>query len=747
MALPQWFASADERLSEPPFSLTIRGSRYTHNLLHLFEEGTDGPTQAAPGGYRLPFVRPESISLSTTGDDLGGSLSFTVEEPVAPPLLNFNAAPGGPWWGDGNLADGALVEFGQANVVDPINTGQTRLFTGFIDQITVGVNGGGQGSVAQVSCVSITSILDRIIVRKPVRRNKRGLSMGRFTIRAGTDAQQIADILRLANGKRRVGSRLVFDPTNYSRISTTAGTALPLPLLEVRLGTLRSALEGVVEAAQNMDGQRRMFYVDPATGALVYGLAGESVIEFPFNPVADAPFRIVDTPTDENYAMRRGGTMREVALSLRPTFYYRCDDDLFPITNHTPAFGADLSPSGGGTDPVLGEDGPGTNPAAVESGNFGLKLEEGVTSNLAGRHQSAKIAGTRSLHVWMKGRGHVRVGGADGLGITTAYNGTNWVYAVEINGTVYNSSTVVSSSAYSYLSASYSDSGDTLRLYRSTGGGVSTIKIQTAVADSDALTSEIEIEAVDGAAYFAAVAYFLDSTTPDMGSRNTILKDAGLAKSPSAMTPRSLTLSVDHSGIVKTGVFLTADSAADADSEPDPYVRSYAALKADGAPTSPAFARRTGPAFEGVIEAPLVRAEAAGSRTEPLNALARAYFTVRRKPQQGGRFLIRGAAAPSNEGDGLGTYGDQTTYAADYGFAAGWGDAIGDEFAGPGSQFITGWRPGQYVGISNAALGLSGAYRIEAVTMTFEPGSWIRAYSIDFAHRPADSIARLLVLE
>ena len=218
-----WLSTTTPRTQ--PFSLRIEGLYQGVDLL--------SPRTARKSTNRpyAPLVLPDSISLNQTADDLGGSLTFTVLQEKTPVL--------GPWWSRDVLPDNALVTFSQNQSVDGTNSPQTRLFAGFIDNLESTMLPGGAGSSTTVTCVSLSSVLDRIVVRK-ITNSKRGTAVNKILIPSGTDRYQIRKILELVGGKRQYGSSLVFNPTNVALIEETA-TALPQ--LEVQLGTLRQALE------------------------------------------------------------------------------------------------------------------------------------------------------------------------------------------------------------------------------------------------------------------------------------------------------------------------------------------------------------------------------------------------------------------------------------------------------------------------------------------------------------------------
>ena len=301
---------ADQAL---PFALNIQGTRWGN----LFQ---------TPGIFELkPFVRPDTVSLETSVDESGGSLSFEVEQMVTPAVIsideNYYGEETGAWWNEANLPDNAIVEFRANAAANPGGAVQPRLFVGFIDSIETRPTPSGQGTISLVTCVSSNSLLDRIVLRKPLAgkaAQRRGQTTGRITIKRGTDRYQIRQILKYAGAKRTYGNLDLFDPRKSTHIFETS-TKL-LPKLELSVGTLREAIETVAEAAQELDGRRRAFHINQITGGLFYGRAEASVSPkslamntmltgptdwydsslVQYTGAVPAPFNIVDNPADQS---------------------------------------------------------------------------------------------------------------------------------------------------------------------------------------------------------------------------------------------------------------------------------------------------------------------------------------------------------------------------------------------------------------------------------------------------------------
>ena len=213
---------------------------------------------------------------------------------------------------------------------------------------------------------------------------------------------------------------------------------------------------------------------------------------------------------------------------------------------------------------------------------------------------------------------------------------------------------------------------------------------------------------------YATAPYLITTDSSDNVDSTGVLPDI------SSVTPRDFTISYDEASIAKRTYFLTADTGADKDKNPDPYVRLYndPAMKSAGGSS----AARNGIILESVVDAPTVRGK---DRTKKLNTFASAYFLERSKPVFSGEFTLRGAGTKAwNQ----------------YGFFTGYYQS------GASATALTPWKPGQWVSISAPQFGLvaSEFYRVEQVTVSFEPGSLQRIIKITFARRRTGRLANLL---
>jgi hypothetical protein len=130
--------------------------------------------------------------------------------------------------------------------------------------------------------------------------------------------------------------------------------------------------------------------------------------------------------------------------------------------------------------------------------------------------------------------------------------------------------------------------------------------------------------------------------------------------------------------------------------------------------------RQMSPRFDDVVEAP-TRSTNASSQVA---RVASAFFLERHKPILSGSFTVRGAGTESfNE----------------YGYDNGYAQTGASSWA-----LVSGWKPGQWVDITCAELGLSGLYRIEQVDWSLEPGSFTSFARITFNRRPVSMLTQLL---
>jgi hypothetical protein len=126
------------------------------------------------------------------------------------------------------------------------------------------------------------------------------------------------------------------------------------------------------------------------------------------------------------------------------------------------------------------------------------------------------------------------------------------------------------------------------------------------------------------------------------------------------------------------------------------------------------------PRFDDIIEAPTSTQDPGAE----IDRISRAFFLERHKPLLSGSFTLRGSGTQSFN---------------QYGFNSGYAQTGVSTFA-----LVEGWRPGQWVSITCAELGLSGFYRVEQVDWALEPGSFTSVVRITFNRKPPSTLTRML---
>jgi hypothetical protein len=208
----------------------------------------------------------------------------------------------------------------------------------------------------------------------------------------------------------------------------------------------------------------------------------------------------------------------------------------------------------------------------------------------------------------------------------------------------------------------------------------------------------------------------------------------GSASAAATLQVRNLQVTLDHDVIVKKARFTFNTNASDWDSKisggaytvADPYGRVYDEAAPDGA----GMTTRNGPRPETLIGVTPQPAKATKPTywSDKITAYGKRYFGTdtypnRAAPQRSINFSVRGADPTNNP----------------YGFAKGY------KQTGPSSYILQdGWEAGQYVSVVAAGLDLNGLYRIESLSMTFEPGSMIRVFDITCERVPKNPLKKFL---
>lgn len=208
----------------------------------------------------------------------------------------------------------------------------------------------------------------------------------------------------------------------------------------------------------------------------------------------------------------------------------------------------------------------------------------------------------------------------------------------------------------------------------------------------------------------------------------------GSTSAAATLQVRDLRVSLDHDSIVKKARFVMNSAWSKLDSQisggaytvADPYGRVYDEAAPDGA----GMTTRNGSRPETLIQVNPVpnRADGPTYWSSTLNNYAKKFFGTdtypnRAAPLRSITFSVRGADTTNNP----------------YGFAKGYRQTGASTYA-----LQDGWEAGQYVSIVADSLDLNGLYRIESLSMSFEPGSMIRKYDITCERVPRNPLKKFL---
>jgi hypothetical protein len=260
-----------------PFAILVDGVNSGANILDDYATGS--PT--------VPWVDPESVSLTQDANGEGGSLTFDVVQVKTP-------SPAGPWWKSGNVNDNARVRF---------QVSGTTTFLGYITSIDAELAENGIGTRATVTAAAASTFLDKIIVYKGRQATgTRAVYTSNFLIGVGggTDQAAITALVSKADAAQafsggtsgRTANRLIV-ATNTTPAYT--GATVVVGQLTMVPGTLRSCLDTIKEAAEAIDGEQRRYWVAP-NGQINYARLGSATPTYP-----TAPFKIVTTATFSPY--------------------------------------------------------------------------------------------------------------------------------------------------------------------------------------------------------------------------------------------------------------------------------------------------------------------------------------------------------------------------------------------------------------------------------------------------------------
>lgn len=209
----------------------------------------------------------------------------------------------------------------------------------------------------------------------------------------------------------------------------------------------------------------------------------------------------------------------------------------------------------------------------------------------------------------------------------------------------------------------------------------------------------------------------------------------GSASAAATLQVRDLQVSLDHEVIVKKARFIMNEVVSKYDAKisggvytvKDPYGRVYD----QAAPNGAGMTTRNGPRPEALISVTPMPRRVPGTVqwSDKITDYGKKYFGTdtypnRAAPQRSISFSVRGADTTNNP----------------YGFVKGYKQTGVSTFI-----LQDGWEAGQYVSIeASTALDLSGLFRIESLTMSFEPGSMIRRYDMTCERVPRNPLKKFL---
>jgi len=276
-----------------PFAILVDGVNSGANILDDY--ATASPT--------VPWVDPETVSLTQDANGEGGALTFTVVQVKTP-------SPAGPWWKSGAVYDNARVRF---------QVSGTTTFLGYITSIDAELAENGIGTRATVTAAAASTFLDKIIVYKGrLTTGTRPDYTSNFFIGSSstTDQGAVTALVSKADSAQafsggtsgRTANRLIV-ATNTT--PTYSGTAVTIGQQKMVPGTLRAALDTIKEAAESVDGEQRRYWVAPS-GAIQYARLGTATPTY-----ATAPFKIVTTATFSPYgSASAAATIQARSLSV-----------------------------------------------------------------------------------------------------------------------------------------------------------------------------------------------------------------------------------------------------------------------------------------------------------------------------------------------------------------------------------------------------------------------------------------------
>ena len=232
------------------------------------------------------------------------------------------------------------------------------------------------------------------------------------------------------------------------------------------------------------------------------------------------------------------------------------------------------------------------------------------------------------------------------------------------------------------------------------------IKERRAFIDTTGALNYKLVDTATSAPTYATAPYSIITT--GAGDPNTSTAKATVA-------PFNLAVNWDHE-TAKAAMFTIPAISGAALSQ----IWSYQDLAVEQSGTALFTERAGAPVLDAVVDFPT----AVKNPGAQIQRAAAAYFYERHKPLLSGTFELRGAG--------------QAAWNT-YGFTSGYAQTGASTFA-----LVEGWKPGQWVEVTAAGLGLTGLYRVEQVDWALEPGSYIQRVTITFNRKNPSDLATLV---
>jgi len=673
-------------------------------------------------------IELESVNLSSNGDGTGSTMSFSVLQEVTPAV--------GPWFE--LIPDNARIRLiNKTTGSTPSSTSSDVLFLGVVAGITSRLTDSGQGSIADVDVGDANTILDRVAVfgkassarRISAASRNSNVSTYTTTVDHGFVAGQVVKISGVLGG----------------------GTATPgFNVTGAVLSSPGARTFSIANTGANGTA--------PLSVTCTFGRDGTSndYVKFTASGTANYPFvNNGDTVTIGNSLALTGPWTDTATVSLRlrrQTFsgsdVIRVSDSSFkvklarPLTGYTWGAGTTKITTGGGI----------AIDANAQPGQ--------VTNTIAGGLTETQAVTTL-------------------LGIVNQYKSADYplqrVVSTSTTSGITGGTVAGSPSAIQFASCSLRAALDTV-IENFSGYDLAERRYYVG------LDGTLRYELVNAAAQPLYANAPLKITTDALGSPDTTTGQA-------TINPYALSVTYDHD-TTKNAQFTLPSATGGI---PLTTVFAYTDIKDEDGAT--AFATRAGaPVFDEVVDFP----GAASNQGAQITRAAGAYFIERHKQMLtiscqlrgagtvahnlygfGGGYAqvslgtissanrtgstvtivtaaahglttgntvvisgITGASGTTMNGTFVITVTNTTTFTYTAAGTAGAGTV--SAASGYGFTLVSRWAPGQFCEVVSSGLGISGLFRVEQVSLAFEPGSYLANYSLTLNRRNPSDLAALV---